>query len=87
MQTTLVFTSLFFALVRATPLNSLHSLQSRSTVSITGYDYAGCFSEATNTRAFSDKSYYDDLMTIEKCAAACSGYVWFGTEYGREVMI
>lgn len=84
MQSTLVFTSLFSVLAAASPLNSL---QSRGTVPIAGYDYAGCYSEATNTRAFSDKSYYDDGMTIEKCAVACSGYVWFGTEYGREVRI
>jgi hypothetical protein len=85
MQSTVVITSLFSALVAATPL--LHSLQSRATVVIAGYDYAGCYTEATSTRAFSDKVYYDDAMTIEKCAAACSGYTWFGAEYGREVRI
>jgi WSC domain len=84
MQPTLVITSLFSALVAAKPL---HSLQARATVTIAGYDYAGCYTEATSMRAFSDKSYYDDAMTIEKCAAACSGYMWFGVEYGREVSV
>ena len=83
MRTTLInFTTLFSAFVSATPV---HLLQARATVAIAGYDYAGCYSEVTSTRAFSGLAYYDDAMTIEKCAAACSGYAWFGAEYGREV--
>lgn len=84
MQSTVVIASLFSALVVATPI---HSLQARCTVAIEGYDYAGCYTEATGMRAFSGKSYYDDAMTIEKCAAACTGYTWFGVEYHREVSI
>ena len=84
MYSTLVFTSLLINFAVASPFNLLHS---RSIVSIAGYDYAGCYTEATSRHAFSDKSYYNDGMTIEKCAAACSGYKWFGVEYGREVII
>ena len=71
MQTTLIFATFFSAFVAVT---ALHLLQARATVPIAGYDYAGCYSEATNTRAFSDLSYYHDSMTIKKCVAACSGY-------------
>ncbi|EHK96804.1 putative fungistatic metabolite [Glarea lozoyensis 74030] len=49
-----------------------------------GYTDAGCYTEATGQRALTGKSYFDDSMTVEKCAAACTGYEWFGVEYGRE---
>jgi hypothetical protein len=84
MQTTLIFTLSLSVFAAATPLQLL---QPRAAVAIAGYEYAGCYTEATSTWAFSDLSYYDDMMTIEKCAAACSGYAWFGTEYGREVSL
>ncbi|KAH8812457.1 WSC-domain protein, partial [Xylogone sp. PMI_703] len=48
------------------------------------YAYQGCYTEATTGRALSQKSYYNDSMTVELCAAACVGYKWFGVEYGRE---
>lgn len=86
MHSTLVYAafgslSFFSALTSATPLRSL---QSRA-VAISGYDYVGCYSEATGQRALGDKVLYDQEMTIEICAAACAGYTWFGTEYGTEV--
>jgi len=68
--------------VTATPL--LQVLSPRSDVSVTGYAYGGCVTEATKTRALSGNSYFDDLMTVEKCAAACSSFTSFGVEYGRE---
>lgn len=54
-------------------------------VAINAYDYAGCFTEATEGRALTGKVTYDDSMTNERCAATCQGFTWFGTEYGREV--
>lgn len=50
-----------------------------------GYESAGCYTEATSSRALTGSSYFDDNMTIEKCFAACSGFKYFGAEYGREV--
>ena len=49
------------------------------------YAYQGCYTEATNKRALTGKSYFNDSMTVEACATACLGYKWFGVEYGREV--
>jgi hypothetical protein len=57
----------------------------RAVADVPGYDYMGCYTEATDTRALSGKTYYDDLMTPEKCATACSGFLYFGVEYGQEV--
>ncbi|AEO62666.1 uncharacterized protein THITE_2107105 [Thermothielavioides terrestris NRRL 8126] len=48
------------------------------------YVFVGCQTEATSQRALSEKTYADDSMTLESCAAFCAGFTYFGTEYGRE---
>jgi hypothetical protein len=48
------------------------------------YNYVGCYTEATNGRALSSASYAYDSMTPDTCAANCTGYPYFGVEYGRE---
>ncbi|KAH6682060.1 WSC domain-containing protein [Halenospora varia] len=72
--------TLFATSTFATPL----SLHPRVVAAISEWDYAGCYTEANNMRALTGNSYYDDLMTVEKCAAVCSRFKWFGVEYGRE---
>jgi hypothetical protein len=44
----------------------------------------GCQTEATNMRALSATTFAADTMTLEACAAFCSGYTYFGVEYARE---
>ena len=73
--------SLALSLVHASPFQSLSR---RAPTSISGYDYAGCYTEATTQRALTGSSFFDDRMTVEKCAAACSKFSTFGVEYGRE---
>ena len=63
---------------------SPHLLNSRAVAVVSGWNYDGCYTEATNSRALTGNAYFDDFMTAEKCAAACDGYAWFGVEYGRE---
>ncbi|KAL8671645.1 MAG: hypothetical protein Q9168_003851 [Polycauliona sp. 1 TL-2023] len=48
------------------------------------YAFDGCFTEATSGRALTGSTFYDDAMTVEKCAAVCKGFTLFGVEYGRE---
>ncbi|KAJ9148434.1 WSC domain-containing protein [Pleurostoma richardsiae] len=48
------------------------------------YSFVGCWTEGTGVRALSSNSYADDGMTLESCAAFCSTYKYFATEYGRE---
>lgn len=48
------------------------------------YSFVGCWTEGTGVRALSASTYADDAMTLESCAAFCSAYKYFGTEYGRE---
>ncbi|KAI1203068.1 WSC domain-containing protein [Nemania serpens] len=54
--------------------------------SIDNYNWYGCLTEATGTRALDEFTYADDDMTLDSCLDFCSskGSVFFGTEYGRE---
>ncbi|KAK4670179.1 uncharacterized protein QC763_209370 [Podospora pseudopauciseta] len=48
------------------------------------YVRVGCQTEASAGRALSGNSYASDDMTLESCAAFCSGFTYFGTQYSRE---
>ncbi|KAI9047948.1 hypothetical protein LZ554_007750 [Drepanopeziza brunnea f. sp. 'monogermtubi'] len=48
------------------------------------YISQGCWTESTTGRALSAKTYANDSMTLESCAAFCTPYLMFGVEYGRE---
>lgn len=49
------------------------------------YSFLGCYTEATNQRALSDKATASDTMSLETCQAFCAQYTYFGVEYGKEV--
>ncbi|KAI0911180.1 heme peroxidase [Ustulina deusta] len=50
------------------------------------FTLVGCNTEATvaGVRALSGASYVYDGMTLESCMTNCTGYFYWGTEYGRE---
>jgi hypothetical protein len=48
------------------------------------FTFVGCQTEATGIRALSAVQLYDPNMTNEMCAAFCSAYTYFGTEYSQE---
>ncbi|KAJ9158479.1 WSC-domain-containing protein [Coniochaeta hoffmannii] len=49
------------------------------------WKYIGCYQDNVNgVRSLSAASTAADTMTLESCAAFCSKYNVFGTEYGRE---
>lgn len=55
-----------------------------SIVPLTGaFSYLGCYTESTNGRALSGllNPVAGANLTIENCAAACSKYIYFGTEF------
>ncbi|KAH8801571.1 heme peroxidase [Xylogone sp. PMI_703] len=52
--------------------------------SVGPWNYAGCYTEGTNTRALGAAFYPSDTQTIESCVASCKGYLYAGAEYGRE---
>ncbi|KAL6869950.1 hypothetical protein ACO1O0_001285 [Amphichorda felina] len=53
-------------------------------VSVGSWNWYGCYTEATGTRALSVKTTAADDMTISQCAEFCDGYAYFGVEYSRE---
>lgn len=83
MQRTLFFAS---ALLSAFAVNAspVHVLVVRDAVYLPGFESKGCYTEATGIRALSGRAFVDDEMTLEKCAASCTGFQFFGAEYGRE---
>lgn len=54
--------------------------------SVGTWSYYGCYTEGTNGRALSglQNPIAGATLTLEKCAAACIGYTYFGTEYSGE---
>lgn len=73
-----------FSADTTTPSSSTAPSAPVPTTSVDGWVSEGCYTEAHGQRALSSVSFYDDAMTLEKCAAVCDGYQWFGVEYGRE---
>jgi hypothetical protein len=51
---------------------------------IGGYNLVSCWKEGTGGRALSGAAFAYDGMTLDSCMANCTGYVFWGTEYGRE---
>ena len=45
--------------------------------------YFGCVEDIPTRILYDFHTAYDN-MTVESCASDCSGYTYFGTEYGRE---
>ncbi|KAK4213652.1 WSC domain-containing protein [Rhypophila decipiens] len=76
-----VASALVAPLVSASPVGVLTR---RNPAFISGYEYTGCYTEAHNGRALTGSAFFDDQLTAEKCATACSGFKYFGLEYGRE---
>lgn len=52
--------------------------------SITEYGYKGCYKDSAYARVLTTSVPASDSMTVERCAAACKGSHFFGTQYGRE---
>ncbi|EXJ87033.1 hypothetical protein A1O3_03990 [Capronia epimyces CBS 606.96] len=51
---------------------------------IGNFQYVDCHTEATNGRALSGKAVASSDMTVQYCAGNCTGFAYFGVEYGRE---
>jgi hypothetical protein len=62
------------------------STPASATPSVSGCEYKGCYTDNVPQRVLSSKIVFDNALTLEKCAAACSasGYTWFGVEYSFE---
>ncbi len=58
----------------------------QTVTNLAGWNYLGCWTEATNTRALNGKLLPITAANtnVENCAAACSAYTYFGVEYSQE---
>lgn len=65
--------------------NITTAAQPSSPSQVGSYSLLGCYSEASSGRALSERSTSQSDMTVETCATYCSGYKYFGVEYGAEV--
>ncbi|KAK0615933.1 heme peroxidase [Bombardia bombarda] len=48
------------------------------------YTFIACWTEGTTSRALTGAAFAYDGMTLESCMANCTGFDYWGTEYGRE---
>jgi hypothetical protein len=49
------------------------------------YSFQGCYTEGTNIRALTGASFYNYTgMTLEQCLGDCTGFTYWGVEYGGE---
>ncbi|MCJ1354543.1 MAG: hypothetical protein MMC33_004532 [Icmadophila ericetorum] len=55
-----------------------------ATPSLNGYNYQGCYTDATDSRVLTGVSTSTGSMTWASCSAFCTGYNFFGVEYGSE---
>ncbi|KAI1099860.1 heme peroxidase [Jackrogersella minutella] len=51
---------------------------------VSPYVRIGCYTEIPDGRALAGAAYADDAMTLEMCASNCTGFTYWGAEYGRE---
>jgi hypothetical protein len=49
-----------------------------------GWVYGGCFFDQGSPRSLADSSTSSNAMTLESCASFCTGYNFFGVEYGSQ---
>ena len=55
-----------------------------SNPAVAGYGYKGCYTDSAYARVLTTTVAASDGMTVERCASACKGRHYFGTQYGRE---
>jgi len=65
-------------------LNYNSAPSSSQTPAISGWTYYGCVLDQGSPRSLPDDSTAGNGMTLESCASFCSGFDYFGTEYGSQ---
>ena len=51
---------------------------------VADFSYLGCYTDINDQRSLTGLVTYDPAMTLEKCAAACAAYPYFGVEFGSQ---
>ena len=88
-----ITTSVISAASSASVISTASSIAPTSTgpvhvQTVGNYVYQGCWNDTqqdSNTRTLSGFAYFNTSgLTVELCAAQCTGYAWMGVEYGQE---
>ncbi|WP_254558566.1 WSC domain-containing protein, partial [Salmonella enterica] len=56
----------------------------QNSVTVGNFNFLQCSADAPNNRVLNGAYTHGDDITINKCADFCSGFTYFGLEYGRE---
>ena len=71
-------------IVSSTVASSSAAPSSAAVASLIGYISLGCYNETHDRRALNSAGTSTSSNILESCAAFCSGYSYFGVEYGAE---
>lgn len=80
------YIDIFFDPTKYNPSDNYTFVGPSAPDTVANFNYLGCYSEATNGRALSDKAVPPpaDGGTLDLCAIGCQGYKHFGVEFGGE---
>ncbi|KAL9113797.1 MAG: hypothetical protein Q9227_002243 [Pyrenula ochraceoflavens] len=80
------YIDIFFDPTKYSPGDNYTYVGPSAPATVGNFNYLGCYSEATNGRALSDKAppVPANGGTLDACAAGCQGYEYFGSEFGGE---
>lgn len=67
-----------------TSSSSVSQATTTSISALSNYSYMGCYNETHDRRALNGNGRTGSSNNLESCAAFCSGYAYFGVEYGAE---
>lgn len=82
-SSTISKTSTLVSALASTSATVAPTLGQKATVGT--YSSLGCYTEATQGRALTGAAYFENnLMTLEYCAEKCTGFTYWGVEYGVE---
>ncbi|KAI4201356.1 MAG: hypothetical protein LQ350_003275 [Teloschistes chrysophthalmus] len=77
-------TSTTLRTITASSSSTSSSTTSPSTPAVSGFDYQGCYTDSSTARVFTGKSTSSSTMNYKTCASYCSGYAYWGVEFGSQ---
>lgn len=72
------------AILSLSTLTQASPVENRAVQTVTGWDYQGCYTDLVKARSLTGSFYFDNILTVEKCAIACNKFTYFGVEFGHE---
>ncbi|KAL8719332.1 MAG: hypothetical protein Q9225_003653 [Loekoesia sp. 1 TL-2023] len=60
------------------------SPSSAASPTVSGYAYQGCYTDSVSARVLTGRSTSSSTMSYKSCSTYCSGYTYWGVEYGSQ---